>query len=163
MQTEIQEKLTQMAAQYPAFPDGRINYTGATEACAVVVFVRCKDKILLMKRSDQVQWYKGKWDVIAGYYDEFVEPEVKALEELREEGGILPEDIASMKVGKMFTKKDAVLGTTWDDVPVLVELKSQKEIVLDFEHTEYVWVSFDELKKYDMAVPFSADFLKLFE
>lgn len=163
MEQVLKEKLELFAAQYPKFADGRIDYSHAHDVAAVVVFVMYDEKLLLLKRSDQVRSYKNKWDVIAGFYDEFVEPEEKALEELREEAGIVAEDIELLKPGKLFARHDEALNGTFYNVPVLVRLKTQKEIVLDFEHTEYAWTTFDQLKNYDLSVQFSAEVLDMFE
>ena len=50
----------------------------------IICFVRYNDEILLLKRSDKVWTYKGKWNVVAGYLDEIKPLREKALEELRE-------------------------------------------------------------------------------
>lgn len=65
----------------PHFPDGRIDYSHASKAPVVIIFVKHKGKILLLKRSSKVRAYKGKWQVVAGYLDE-----VKPLREKTERG-----------------------------------------------------------------------------
>ncbi len=163
MEQALKEKLQEFDAKYNHFPDGRIDYSHTDAACAVILFVMYRDELLLMKRSEHVRAYQNKWDVAAGYYDEMVEPEEKAYEELKEEAGISKGDVASMQVGKMFMRHDADFGSTWFNVPILVTLNCKPNVVLDFEHTEFAWVTFDQLKNYDLSVEFSADILHYFE
>ncbi len=48
---------------------------------------------------------------------------------------------------------------TWLVHPVLVELKQRPKIKLDWEHTDYKWITPDELTTYD-TVPKLAESLK---
>ena len=85
---DIDSKLKKTLKQFeslPRFPDGRINYKDSKKAAVLTCFVKFKDKILLLKRSDYVWTYKGKWNTVAGYIDEDKPLKEKVLEELREE------------------------------------------------------------------------------
>ncbi|MBI4017455.1 MAG: NUDIX domain-containing protein, partial [Candidatus Aenigmarchaeota archaeon] len=110
---DVIKLIDDMGKRLPHFPDGRINYTTSASAPVVVVFVRYKDKILLLKRGDRVLTYKNKWQTVAGYWDEPVRAREKILEELREEIGIRKRDIASMKIGAVRRDTDAAIGKTW--------------------------------------------------
>ncbi len=79
----------------PKFPDGRIDYSSSDKAPVLTCFVRFEDKILLLKRSDRVGTYRGKWHTVAGYIDEPKPIQQKALEELEEEPDIHREDVSS--------------------------------------------------------------------
>jgi len=69
-EAKIFKLLKEFSKKLPKFEDGRINYSCSDEAPVITIFVRYKDKILLLKRSDKVAAYKGKWNTIAGYLDE---------------------------------------------------------------------------------------------
>ncbi len=137
------------AARLPKFPDGRINFRSATEAPVLTCFVKFRDNILLLKRSHRVGDYKGKWHTVAGYLDELKPLRQKALEEVHEELGIAENEVAAVHLGtpKKFT--DTTINKTFIIHPVLVELKSQPTIALDFEHTGYAWIKPEDLAKFD--------------
>ena len=135
----------------PKFPDGRIDYSNSDEAPVVTVIARYKDKILLLKRSNNVSAYKGKWQVVAGYLDEIKPIREKALEELREEANIKKAIIKKIKIGKFFEFVDKHIGKTWIVNPVLVELKEKPRIKIDFEHTEYRWIKPEQIEKFDFV------------
>lgn len=145
------ERLELLARGLPRFPDGRIDYSDAKVAAVVTVFVRLGERILLLKRSDKVGSYRGKWNTVAGYLDELKPPRLKALEELREELGITEDDIASIKAGDPYEFTDATLGRTWLVNPFLVDLKGEPEITLCWEHTEYKWIRPEELGGFDVV------------
>ena len=134
----------------PRFPDGRIDYTNADKAPGLSCFIRYKDEILLLKRSDKVMAYKGQWFCLGGFIDEPKSIRQKALEELHEELGLSENDIKSIKTAPSYTYQDSSAKKSWILYPVLVELNNQPEIKLDWEHTDYRWVKKEELGSFDM-------------
>lgn len=138
------------AKKLPKFPDGRINYSNSNIAPVVTVFVKYKDKILLLKRSDRVRMYQGKWFAVAGHLDELKSLHKKAMEELQEEAGIKKNNILSIHIGKPYRFTDVDVNNTWIIHPVLVKLKNRPSIKLDWEHTEYKWIKPEELKNFDI-------------
>lgn len=148
MPEDVPSAVNKFAATLPRFSDGRIDYHGSDEAPVVSIFVKFGDKILLLKRSDKVLTYKGKWNTVAGYLDELRPLREKVLEELREEIGLKEDRIVSIKLRNPYTFRDR--GMTWIVHPALVEIKSP-EIRLDWEHTQYLWVRPEEMKNYDVV------------
>lgn len=145
----ILEKVKELGKNLPRFPDGRIDYSKSDVAPVITVFVRHKDKILLLKRSDRVKTYKGKWNTVAGYIDEMKPIKEKVLEELREEIGIDENVISRIKFGKPYEFEDKNINKSWIVLPVLVELNKEVEIRLDWEHTEHKWIKKEELVNFD--------------
>ncbi|MBI2140742.1 NUDIX domain-containing protein [Candidatus Woesearchaeota archaeon] len=133
----------------PHFPDGRIDYSGAAKAPVVIVFVKCGEKILLLKRSCKVRAYRGEWQAVAGYLDEIKPLKQKAAEELKEEAGINPRDINFWIFGTPYTFNDKRYKKEWAVHPVLVELKKKPRIKIDWEHTEYRWINPKDITKFD--------------
>lgn len=131
----------------PKFPDGRIDYSSSNIAPVTTVFIKYEDSILLLKRSDKVSTYHGKWNSVSGYLDEMVPIRKKILEELREEVGIDEDEISSIRFGKDY--KFTHNKKTWNVYPALAELKEKPEIKIDWEHTEYRWIKPEELKNFD--------------
>lgn len=146
---KILATIKEFANKLPKFPDGRIDYSNSDIAPVVIIFLRYKDKILLLKRSDKVLAYQGKWSVVAGFLDEVKPIREKILEEVKEETGINKDDILSIHIGEPYEFLDAEIGKTWIRHPVLVELKKEPSLKLDWEHKEYKWVSREQLKGFD--------------
>ena len=145
------EILKKFHEKLPKFPDGRIDYTESDTAPVVSIFVKHREEILILKRSEKVSTYQGKWNNIGGYLDEFKDVKQKVLEELREETGIEEEMIASIKTGKFSEFSDKILNKTWLIHPFIVELKEKPEIKLDWEHTEYRWIKPEEISEFDIV------------
>jgi len=142
----------------PHFADGRINYSKSSKAAVVTVFIKYKDKILLLKRSDKVRTYKNKWNSVAGYLDELKSIDEKALEELKEEIGLNPKSVASLTTGKPFKMFDMKIRKTWFVHPVLVKVKNKPNIKLDWEHSNYRWINPKDLIKFDIVPNLSKSF-----
>lgn len=141
----VRSLFTDDELQQSRFPDGRINFTRARSAPVMTIIVRREGKLLLLKRGEKVSTYRGRWHAVAGYFDEPGRTvEEKAREELREEIGVGDESIASIRIGRLIEMDDPQLKKLWRIHPVLVDLKSDPAIALDWEHTEYRWVSLDE-------------------
>ena len=133
---------------YPKFKDGRIDYSLSDSALVIDVVVVYKDEFLLLKRSNKVRTYRGLWMVPAGYMDEIISAEEKALKELFEETGIEKKSVLSIKTGKLIKETDSKISKIWYIIPVLIKLKHKPKIRLDWEHTEYKWVKYEDLKNY---------------
>lgn len=147
---EIHHLLQDFSDKLPHFSDGRIDYSKTKTAPVLTVFVTYKEKFLLLKRSNKVRTYQGKWNTVAGYLDN---PEQtlfeKILEELKEELGITKDQISSYSFGQKYQFTDKKNNKTWIVHPTLVTLLKKPSITLNWEHTEYTWIKADEIKKYD--------------
>tara|TARA_Y100000310_G_scaffold331192_1_gene404321 strand:- start:702 stop:1310 length:609 start_codon:yes stop_codon:yes gene_type:complete len=138
-------------SKLPLFEDGRINYHGVRKTPVVTIFIKFESEILLLQRSEKVAHYRGKWNTVAGHLDEVKTVWEKAAEELSEEVGITSSHIASVKMGVPFKYVDESIDKEWFIHPVLVELKDKPAIVLDWEHTQFVWITPGELSGYDIV------------
>ena len=134
----------------PRFQDGRIDYTHADSAAVVNCFVMHDGRLLLLKRSDQVMVYPGKWNVVGGFLDEAVSVKQKVCEELSEELGIEKASIDRVEEHEMFEYGDRTASRTWFIFPTVVTLNSP-DITLDWEHTEYRWIQPGEISKFDIV------------
>lgn len=143
------ELIKSLAAKLPKFPDGRINYSQSDIAPVVTVFIESEGKILLLKRSEKMKNYPGKWNAVTGYLDEVVPIKEKVMEELREETGITEKEIAAMRYGEPYEMRDEQLKKTWVIHPVLVKTSVKPEITLDQEHTKCLWIKPEELSRFD--------------
>lgn len=149
-ETNVQKQLQKFSEKLPHFSDGRIDYSKSKEALTIIVFVKYKDKILLLKRSDKVRTYKEKWNTIAGYLDEVEKPiEEKIYNELEEELGIERSNINNLKITRQYKIEDKKIKKTWLTYPTLVELIKNPKIKLDWEHSEFRWIKRNEIKNFD--------------
>lgn len=145
---DIQKILKELSKKLPKFPDGRIDYTTSNRCVVLNCFVEYDDKVLLLKRSDKVLNYKGMWNSIAGFIDQFRPVKEKLLEELSEELDIHEDDIKEIFEGKVFESYDDKIDKTWIICPYLVTLNKKKEIKLDWEHTDYAWIEPRDINNY---------------
>ncbi|KAI9885553.1 MAG: hypothetical protein M1823_002652 [Watsoniomyces obsoletus] len=108
-------------------------------------------KVALFKRSDKVRTYQGKWAGCSGSIDTTdASPEAAARRELQEETGLTGEDLKLLRPGKPFRMLDESLQTEWSIYPFAFVLKSgAKSITIDWEHTEWRFVSATTLAEAD--------------
>ncbi len=151
MEHQILEIIREFERKLPKFPDGRIDYTNSDIAPVLCIFAKHKNKILLLKRSNKVANYRGKWNAISGFLDETKQVREKVLDELKEELGISENQIIKMHFGKFHEIRDNSIKKIWLVCPVLVELKEIPEIKLDWEHTEFRWIKKEDLCDYDIV------------
>jgi len=86
LKSKLNDILIELSKELPKFPDGRIDYTHAHKAPGMTCFIKFKDKILLLERSNQVSTYKGMWGSVAGYIDEFPLRE-RSMKNLKKKSG----------------------------------------------------------------------------
>lgn len=159
---EVYNTINKLASRLPKRRDGTIDYTDSKIAPVVVVFLKHKDRLLLLKRSYEVSNYKGMWSTVAGYLDQKERPiKEKALEEAKEELGVGESLVREVVVGEPYMFQDKDLGRKWLRCTVLLELKKKPEIKLDWEHTAYIWVTPKELKHIETTPGLYDDAMKV--
>lgn len=107
------------------------------ETRVVTVFLRHDGDVLLLRRSDDVGSYTGRWGAVAGHAEGA--PDAAALEEIEEETGIDPAEVSFVRRGERFTVEDDSLGTRWVVTPYLFDV-AHREVVPNEETTELAWV-----------------------
>lgn len=152
-------ELLQQFDDLPRFLDGRIDFSGSDRAPVVTCFIEFDGRILLLRRSEKVRTYQGKWCTVTGYLDEPTTVREKALTELTEELEITEHAIRDCRVGTPYEFKDPDSQKSWIVHPVLVRLAEPPRILLDWEHTDFQWIAPDTIGKYD-TVPMLEKSLK---
>lgn len=112
----------------------------------VTVFLRNGGDVLLLRRSDAVGSYPGRWGGVAGHVaprgdeasGERSDPDVAARREIREETGIDPATLAFVRAGEPFRVADPDHGT-WLVHPYLFDCPT-RAITTDEESDEAEWV-----------------------
>ncbi len=99
---------------------------------AIKAIIQKGDKILLIKKSDKVDIYPGRWDLPGGRLDPGESWSQGLAREVREETGLCINLIREVRDWE--SKKWDTIGKT-----VLCEYVSG-EVRLSWEHTEYRWM-----------------------
>ena len=110
---KIIEKLKLIEKNLPKFKDGRINYSNSNIALVLTCFIQVKNEILILKRSDKVATYKGMWNTVASYIDDYVPLKEKVTEELNEEISLNESQIEKFRIGKNYEFTDKKINKTW--------------------------------------------------
>lgn len=111
----------------------------------VTVFLRHQGRILLLRRSDRVGTYRGRWAGVSGYLE--TEPIEQAYIELREETSLERSDISRLVRGEPLEVFDEEEGMAWRVHPFLADVIDPDKIRLDWESEEMRWVDPSEIAR----------------
>ena len=115
----------------------------------VTSFIKDNDKFLLLKRSNKVKTMRGLWAGVSGIIEREEEPIVRAKIEIFEELGLTENKIKILKSAtKMKVHSPQYENHEWEIFPFLFEVENP-EIKLNWENSEYKWVTIDEIKNYE--------------
>lgn len=108
----------------------------AQDAHVVTCLLRNRGEVLLLRRSEEVGSYAGRWGAVAGYAEG--DPDRQALVEIDEETG-LADAVARVRAGEPFRVRDDELGRRWIVHPYLFDC-AHRDVRLDWESAEAEWV-----------------------
>jgi len=115
----------------------------------VTSFLSFKDKILILKRSEEVKSMKGLWAGISGIIENNELPLNRAKIEIFEEVGITEEHIKLIKSSNEFTiESPQYRNHQWIIFPFLFQTDKNK-INLNWENSEFQWVNTEQLKEFN--------------
>ncbi len=123
----------------------------------VTAFLRHEGKVLLVRRSDRVGSYRGRWAGISGYLEEPTAL-AQALREIREETGLTEDRLRLAAEGRPLEVPAPELGVLWVVHPFLFDIEDPGAIRLDWEHLELNWAAPEEVGGY-ATVPSLAEAL----
>jgi len=115
------------------------------------------DEVLLLRRSQQVGTYRGRWAGVSGYLEEAA-PLAQAYREVEEEAGLTREEVSLLRAGEPLVVLDAEADRRWIVHPFLFEIGPDAEVRVDWEHTEARWVRPEAVFAFE-TVPQLADAL----
>jgi 8-oxo-dGTP pyrophosphatase MutT (NUDIX family) len=125
----------------------------------VTSFLEHGGKILILKRSDSVRTYRGKWAGVSGSIEADESPLQAAVREICEETGLGSGMLTPAGQGVRLEVVDGGLGVKWEIHAFLFTVDSPA-ITIEGEHTEFKWIDPSEIDGYD-AVPELARSLRL--
>jgi 8-oxo-dGTP diphosphatase len=116
------------------------------EKKVVTCFLESGGEILILRRSQQVGTYRGRWAGVSGYVE--TTPDEQALVEIEEEAGLSREDIELIRKGEPLTAEDEELGVRWLVHPYLFHISDRDKVRIDWEHKEARWIKPHEIANY---------------
>ena len=116
------------------------------------------DRVLVLRRSEQVSTYQGRWAGVSGYL-EAESPLEQAYREIGEETGLEREDIRLLAQAEPVTVTDESIDTRWTVHLFLFEALRPERVRIDWEHLESRWVRPQEVASMD-TVPGLAEGLR---
>ena len=115
----------------------------------VTSIIKKADKILILKRSNQVKSMKGLWAGISGIIEKNESPLDRAKIEIFEELGIKNDEITLLKEAEtMRIISPQYQNHEWEVYPFLFEMEESK-IKLNWENSEFKWISAEDISKYE--------------
>ena len=115
----------------------------------VTSFIKDNEKLLILKRSDEVKTMKGLWAGISGIIEKNEEPLKRAKIEIFEEVGITEDEITLVKSAEeMRINSPQYQNHEWEIFPFLFEAKNPT-IKLNWENSDFKWIEIDELENYE--------------
>jgi nicotinamide-nucleotide amidase len=116
------------------------------EKNVVTCFLESDGEILILRRSEQVGSYQGRWAGVSGYVE--TTPDEQALVELEEEASLSEEDLKLIKKGEPLSVEDERLGVRWIVHPYLFHINERNKVRIDWEHKETRWIKPQEMDNY---------------
>jgi 8-oxo-dGTP pyrophosphatase MutT (NUDIX family) len=104
---------------------------------AVVIIFDREGRVLILKRTEEMEWMPLKWGLPGGGIDEGEKPIEAAIREVKEETTL---DIGN-PIEFHISDMNVVYFTT---------TKYSGEVEIDFEHLDFAWVYPEELTNYDV-------------
>ena len=115
----------------------------------VTSFIQDEQKLLILRRSNKVKTMKGLWAGISGIIEKNETPLTRAKIEIYEETGISEDKIRLIRnAEKLRINSPQYENHEWEIFPFLFEAKNP-DIKLNWENSEYTWITIDELKNYN--------------
>jgi len=121
--------------------------TGLVEQPVVTCFLESDGRVLLLRRSDRVGTYRGKWSAVSGYLEG--DPEKQAFTEIKEETGLHGRELLLAGKGGVLTIDDTAIGIRWLVHPFLFHVADPRRVRTDWENIEALWVLPAEIGQYD--------------
>lgn len=116
------------------------NPVGRFMVAVGAVITNIEGKILLIKRSQKLDWHPGEWEIMYGRIAQHEDPQSGLIREVGEELGITvvvgaPLSCWHIYRGHEETAENELIGITY------VASTDQLDIKLSDEHEEYCWVT----------------------
>lgn len=112
------------------------------------MFLSHHGRTLLLRRSNEVGSYRGRWAGISGFLEPNENPLSCALKEISEEVGLSTSSVFLVKTARPFPVFDKDINTLWVVHPFLFSA-DKPEIRLDWEHDTFRWIRRHDLSRFE--------------
>lgn len=119
------------------------------ERHVVTCFLERDGKIMILRRSERVGTYRGKWAGVSGYIEPGSTPQQQAWTEIREEAGLDRDDVELVQEGETLEVVDSELSRKWIVHPFRFRVLNPEKIRIDWEHTEARWTAPEDIGRHD--------------
>jgi 8-oxo-dGTP diphosphatase len=117
------------------------------ERHVVTCFLECDGEILILRRSQQVGSFRGRWAGVSGYVETTADEQT--LKEIQEETGLNPEELSLVRKGRPLKVRDEEFRFVWVVHPYLFQIKNRGKVRIDWEHSDQRWIKPGEIDSYD--------------
>ncbi len=117
------------------------------EKKVVTCFLESENEILILRRSEQVGSYQGRWAGVSGYIETTADEQ--ALIEIEEETSLSPKELELTRKGKPLAVEDKRLGVRWVVHPYLFHIEDRNKIKIDWEHKEARWIAAKDITRFE--------------
>lgn len=123
---------------------GTVELPGVRATPVVTAVLRNRGRILIVRRSEKVGSFRGRWSAISGHLEGREDPKARAVREVREETGL--RGLAFRAAGApILARHDATMYVVH---PFLFDVASRR-VRLDWENVEHRWIRpADELDRF---------------
>jgi 8-oxo-dGTP diphosphatase len=133
----------------PHLVSWRIRGPFVDERHVVTCFLEHDGKVMILRRSERVGTYRGKWAGVSGYIEEGSSALEQAWTEIKEEVGMDKDDVELVKEGQPLEVVDAELDRKWIVHPFRLRVLRPDKIRIDWEHTEAKWVDPEDISRHE--------------
>ncbi len=116
------------------------------EKHVVTCFLENEAEILILRRSELVGSFQGRWAGVSGYVETTADEQ--ALIEIEEETSLCPDELKLVRKGRPLEVRDDELGVKWVVHPYLFRIKGRDKIKIDWEHSETKWIKPSDIDNY---------------
>lgn len=117
------------------------------EKNVVTCFLKSAGQILILRRSEHVGSYQGRWAGVSGYMEKTADEQ--ALTEIAEETGLSQEELTLIRKGRPLEITDKKLGVRWVVHPYLFHIRDRNRVKIDWEHKESKWIRPEDIGHYE--------------
>ena len=115
------------------------------EKHVVTCFLECDARILILRRSEMVGSFQGRWAGVSGYVEKTADEQT--LIEIEEETGLHREDLELVRKGDPLEAEDE--GIKWVVHPYLFRIKERNKVKIDWEHNKIRWIKPGDIDNYE--------------
>jgi 8-oxo-dGTP diphosphatase len=119
------------------------------ERHVVTCFLEHNGQIMILRRSERVGTYPGKWAGVSGYIEEGMTASEQAWTEIKEEAGLGADDVELSQEGQPLEVVDADLGRKWIVHSFRFRVLKPDKMKIDWEHTEAKWIGPEEIGQHE--------------